>query len=144
MKILMLNPQPDSDIVISRDHMGGFGFEVKSTNMTPPLSLAYCAAVLETIGLEVEIIDAVALGWKPGRALELIQKQDYRLVAVNTATPSISDDLAMANSIKRLVPRAFVALLGPHVSKAIARLDTMLDKLDEYLRPSQSGPSAGQ
>lgn len=116
MKTLLLNAQPERDIVISRDHMGGFGFEVKSTNMTPPLSLAYCAAVLEKAGLGVEILDAVALGLKPAAALERIESGGYGLVAVNTATPSIADDLAMADSIKQTCPRTFVALLGPHVS----------------------------
>jgi len=102
--------------VISRDHMGGFGFEVKSGNMTPPLGLAYCAAVMERVGIEVEILDAVALGMKPGEVLGRVREQGYGLVAVNTATPSIADDLAMATSIKELLPQAFVALIGPHVS----------------------------
>ncbi len=116
MKTLLLNPQPERDIVISRDHMGGFGFEVKSTNMTPPLSLAYCAAVLEQAGYEVDIIDAVALGLKPGMALERIVAGDYGLIVVNTATPSIADDLSMAASIKKSLPASYVVLLGPHVS----------------------------
>ena len=116
MKTLLLNPQPQRNVVISRDHMGGFGFEVKSGNMTPPLGLAYCAAVMERVGIEVEILDAVALGMKPGEVLGRVREQGYGLVAVNTATPSIADDLAMANSIKELLPQAFVALIGPHVS----------------------------
>jgi len=116
MKTLLLNPQPDRDVVISRDHMGGFGFEVKSTNMTPPLSLAYCAAVMEGAGLAVDILDAVALRWRPGEVLDYIRKGGYDLVAVNTATPSIADDLAIADSIKEQAPKTFVALLGPHVS----------------------------
>lgn len=102
--------------MISRDHMGGFGFEVKSTNMTPPLSLAYCAAVLERAGHEAGVLDAVALRLKPARALDRIKDGGYGLVAVSTATPSIADDLAMADAIKESSPQTFVALLGPHVS----------------------------
>jgi radical SAM superfamily enzyme YgiQ (UPF0313 family) len=116
MKVLLLNPQPERDVVISRDHMGGFGFEIKSTNMIPPLSLAYCAAVLKRSGHESDILDAVALGLKPSQTLDRIRAGEYGLVAVNTATPSIADDLAMADSIKESLPRTFVALLGPHVS----------------------------
>ncbi len=116
MNVLLLNPQPEKNIVISRDHMGGFGFEVKSTNMTPPLGLAYCASVMESIGINVEILDAVALRWKPERVMHHIQEKKYGLVAVNTATPSIADDLKMASSIKESIPEAYVALLGPHVS----------------------------
>ena len=78
MKTLLLNSQPERDIVISRDHMGGFGFEIKSTNMTPPLNLAYCAAVMEEAGLQVEILDAVALMWKPERILN--REQSGRLL----------------------------------------------------------------
>jgi len=116
MKTLLLNPQPERDVTISRDHMGGFGFEVKSTNMVPPLSLAYCAAVLENAGHDVDILDAVALGLKPAKVLEWVCARDYNLIAVNTATPSIADDLSMADALKDAVPRAFVVLLGPHVS----------------------------
>ncbi|RJP74086.1 MAG: radical SAM protein [Candidatus Abyssobacteria bacterium SURF_17] len=116
MKILLLNPQPGRDVVISRDHMGGFGFEVKSTNITPPLNLAYCAAVLEGKGHEAGILDAVALGWKPHKVMEWLRQREYGLVLVNTATPSIADDLSIATAVKRLYPRALVALLGPHVS----------------------------
>jgi radical SAM superfamily enzyme YgiQ (UPF0313 family) len=116
MKTLLLNSQPERDIVISRDHMGGFGFEIKSTNMTPPLNLAYCAAVLEKAGIEVEIVDAVALRWKPAKILEHVRVGGYALAAINTATPSIADDLAMADAIKKLSPRTFVVLLGPHVT----------------------------
>ena len=115
MKVLLLNPQPERDVVISRDHMGGFGFEIKSTNMTPPLSLAYCA-VMEGGGLDVEILDAVALRWKPARVLDWMHSREYGLVAVNTATPSIADDLAMADTVKEAFPRVPVVLLGPHVS----------------------------
>ncbi len=116
MKTLLLNPQPDRDVVISRDHMGGFGFEIKSTNMTPPLTLAYCAAVIARAGLEVKILDAVALRWKPAKALSWVKQGGFGLIAVNTATPSIHDDLAIANAIKEACPRSFVVLLGPHVS----------------------------
>lgn len=116
MNVLLLNPQPERDIVISRDHMGGFGFEVKSTNMTPPLGLAYCASVMESIGIVVEILDAVALRWKPERVMHHIREKTYGLIAVNTATPSITDDLKMASFIKESIPEAYVVLLGPHVS----------------------------
>ncbi len=116
MKSLLLNPQPERNVTISRDHMGGFGFEIKSGNITPPLNLAYCAAVIESIGLEAEILDAVALRWKPDKVLGWVRERGYGLVGINTATPSIVDDLAMADSIKRASPQTFVALLGPHVS----------------------------
>ncbi|GAB4340129.1 MAG: radical SAM protein [Candidatus Abyssubacteria bacterium] len=116
MKTLLLNPQPQRDVVISRDHMGGFGFEIKSNNLTPPLTLAYCASVMESIGLSVEILDAVALGWKPDTALAWIREHGFGFVAVNTATPSIRDDLSIADSIKESQPETVVTLLGPHVS----------------------------
>jgi radical SAM superfamily enzyme YgiQ (UPF0313 family) len=116
MKVLLLNPQPDRDVVISRDHMGGFGFEIKSTNMIPPLTLAYCAAVLGRSGHETDILDAVALGLRPAQTLDRIRDNEFSLIAINTATPSIKDDLAMADSIKETFPQTFVALLGPHVS----------------------------
>ncbi|RJP24667.1 MAG: radical SAM protein [Candidatus Abyssobacteria bacterium SURF_5] len=116
MNVLLLNPQPDSDVVISRDHMGGFGFEIKSTNMIPPLSLAYCAAVIERAGIKVEILDAVAMRWRPAQVLDWIKRRNFNLIAINTATPSIAEDLAIAKEIKLLFPESLLALLGPHVS----------------------------
>jgi DNA repair exonuclease SbcCD ATPase subunit len=35
----------------------------------------------------------------------------------------------------------FSSMLAADAPKALARLDTMLDKLDDYLRPAASGPS---
>jgi radical SAM superfamily enzyme YgiQ (UPF0313 family) len=116
MKVLLLNPQPERDIVISRDHMGGFGFEIKSTNMIPPLTLAYCAAVIEKDGFEAEVIDAVALKLSPSKIIERVTRRKFDLIAINTATPSIADDLAMADTIKYFSPRSIIVLLGPHVS----------------------------
>jgi radical SAM superfamily enzyme YgiQ (UPF0313 family) len=116
MKTLLLNAQPERDIVISRDHMGGFGFEIKSTNMTPPLTLAYCASLIRRAGHEVELLDAVALRMKPGEVLRRVHGGGYGFVAVNTATPSIRDDLLVATAIKEASPDTFVALVGPHVS----------------------------
>jgi anaerobic magnesium-protoporphyrin IX monomethyl ester cyclase len=138
MKVLLLNPQPERDIVISRDHMGGFGFQIKSTNMIPPLTLAYCAAVLEQSGFGVEILDAVALQMRPAAVLERIKPQAYDLIGVNTATPSIADDLAIADAVKHLSPQSVVALLGPHVSVfaedalRVSRADVVVRGEPEY------------
>jgi radical SAM superfamily enzyme YgiQ (UPF0313 family) len=116
MKVLLLNPQPERDVVISRDHMGGFGFEIKSANMIPPLTLAYCAAMVEADGFAVDILDAVALRWRPARVLEWVKNRSYNFIAVNTGTPSIADDLAIADALKQSAPNSVLALLGPHVS----------------------------
>jgi radical SAM superfamily enzyme YgiQ (UPF0313 family) len=48
--------------------------------------------------------------------LAWIRERAFVFVAVNTATPSIRDDLAIADSIKQSQPESFVTLLGPHVS----------------------------
>lgn len=116
MHLTLVNPKPDRRTIISRDHMGGFGFEMKSPNLTPPLSLAYAAAVAEQAGHEVTLIDAVALDWAPQHALEMIVRGAPRVVGILTATPSIHDDLAMATAVKDALPDATVLLLGPHVT----------------------------
>ena len=116
MHLTLVNPKPARRTIISRDHMGGFGFEMKSPNLTPPLALAYTAAVAEEAGITVHLFDAVALDWSPAHALERITDSRPGCVGILTATPSIADDLALATAVKTALPEAMVLLLGPHVS----------------------------
>lgn len=123
MRLTLVNPKPDRRTVISRDHMGGFGFELRSANLTPPLTLAYTAAVAEERGHQVTLIDAVALDWAPTHTCDMIVAAEPDCVGVLTATPSIADDLALATAVKEAAPHATVLLLGPHA--ALFRKDAL-------------------
>lgn len=116
MHLTLVNPKPDRRTTVSRDHMGGFGFEMRSPNLTPPLTLAYTAAVAEHAGHRVSLFDAVALDWGPAHTVDRIVAGAPDAVGVLTATPSIQDDLAMATAVKARRPEATVLLLGSHAT----------------------------
>lgn len=116
MHLTLINPKPDRRTIISRDHMGGFGFEMKSPNLTPPLTLAYTAALAEESSHAVTLIDAVALDWAPAHALDMVVRSAPQCVVILTATPSIQDDLAFADAVKHALPDAAVLLCGSHAT----------------------------
>lgn len=81
-----------------------------------PIWLAYATGVLEQAGFRVSLIDAVARRWDRERTLQAVASAQPGLVVLDTSTPSIYNDLEIAQRIKELVPTSFVTLVGPHVS----------------------------
>jgi radical SAM superfamily enzyme YgiQ (UPF0313 family) len=96
--------------------MGGFGIELKSYNICPPVNLAYTAAMLRQYSYQVNILDAVALNYSTERTLNHIQENKFDAIGVNTATPSIKDDLLIIDLIKDSNHNTVIFALGPHVS----------------------------
>lgn len=133
MKVVLINPPWRRGYTISRDHMAGFGFEVRSTNLIPPLSLAYAASVLIEKGFEVEILDAVALGLSKQEAMDHVLEKGFQLACINTATPSIKEDLAFLDSLKELKPDAIYLTTGPHAA-LFAQEALMSSKADGIIR----------
>jgi len=89
---------------------------IKSGVMYYPIWLAYATGVLEQGGFSVKLIDAPAAGYDLSHVLGLADELRPRLVVLDTSTPSIHNDVAVAEAIKDRVPDAFVLLVGPHVS----------------------------
>lgn len=89
---------------------------IKSGVMYYPIWLAYATGVLEQAGFNVRLVDAPASGWDLQYVLGLVEDLMPRLVVLDTSTPSIYNDIEIAEAIKRIVPEAFVVLVGPHVS----------------------------
>lgn len=88
----------------------------KSGTLYYPLWLAYATGVLEAAGHEVTLSDAPARGIDGAALPALAQRLQPDLVIMDTSTPSIENDGAVAAAIKRALPRAFVTLVGTHVS----------------------------
>ncbi|NIV39911.1 MAG: B12-binding domain-containing radical SAM protein, partial [Anaerolineae bacterium] len=78
--------------------------------------LAYATGVLEQDGFAVRLVDAPAAGHSLPAVLELVDDWQPRLVLVETSTPSIHNDLDVAQAIKSRVPDTFILLVGPHVT----------------------------
>ncbi len=111
MKTLIINPPCEFGL----DRNGRWPAKVLGGTIVEPLFLAYAAAVLEKEGLEVELIDCPPLYISREKLLEKIDK-NIILVVIQTATPSIKEDLETARQIKNKFPEIKIALVGPHVS----------------------------
>jgi anaerobic magnesium-protoporphyrin IX monomethyl ester cyclase len=89
---------------------------IKSGVVYYPIWLAYATGVLEQNGFSVRLVDAPAAGYDLPYVLELAEELQPRLVVIDTSTPSIHNDVQVAEAIKNRVPAAFTLLVGPHVS----------------------------
>ncbi|MEA1958778.1 MAG: cobalamin-dependent protein, partial [Chloroflexota bacterium] len=89
---------------------------IKSGVMYYPIWLAYATGVLEQNGFDVRLVDAPATGRDLPNVLNQVENLSPRLVVIDTSTPSIYNDVEVAEAIKHRVPEAFILLVGPHVS----------------------------
>lgn len=89
---------------------------IKSGVMYYPIWLAYATGVLEQNGFDVRLVDAPAAGRDLPDVLNQVEYLCPRLVVIDTSTPSIYNDIKVAEAIKSLSPDAFILLVGPHVS----------------------------
>ena len=112
MKVLFLNPP-----FIQRFSRSQRSPAVtKSGTIYYPLWLAYCAGLLEENGFEIKIIDSPADNINKDKTLRLIQDFSPSLLISDTSTPSIYNDIAFTDEIKKCIPDCFVILVGAHVS----------------------------
>lgn len=88
----------------------------KSGTIYYPIWLAYTTGVLEQNGFTVKLVDAPAAGYDLSTVLDLIGAFRPDLVVMDTSTPSIYNDLSVAEAIKSRYPNTFIAMVGPHVS----------------------------
>ena len=89
---------------------------IKSGVLYYPIWLAYATGVLEHSGFRTQLVDAPAAGYDLPTVLGLAEAHAPRLVVIESSTPSIENDVAVAADIKARLPRAFVVLVGTHVS----------------------------
>jgi radical SAM superfamily enzyme YgiQ (UPF0313 family) len=103
MSLVLVQPPDPPDRRISREWMGKFGTSSPKAkahrDMLPPLDIAYAAAVAQTRGIDVKIIDAPALGLDYAATRKVVESRHPDLVVVNVAMPSIREDLEFASSL---------------------------------------------
>lgn len=106
MKVLLINPpwgSPEDSI----------WHEVSS--VMPPLGLGWIAAVLETAGHEVRILDAQAERIPvPSIGSAFTSMGPFHLVGITATTPQIQSAVAIARKVKTEWPAAKVVLGGVH------------------------------
>lgn len=112
MKILVLNPpflrkfsRPQRSPAVT-----------KSGTLYFPIWLAYCTGVLEQEGFEVSFLDAPARGLVLKEILDHAREFAPNLILMDTSTPSIENDIAVTENLKKLLPQAFLVMVGTHVS----------------------------
>jgi len=97
-----------------------------------PIWLAYATGVLEQNGFNVRLVDAPAAGYDLQYVLDLAEAFQPRLVVLDTSTPSIYNDVEVAEALKSQVPDTFILLVGPHVSalpEASLQISPVIDGL---------------
>ena len=88
-------------------------------NLRPPLGLAYCAAVLEENGREVEILAALALGIRFPALRAILERERPDLVGISTYTPTRFECFRTAAVVKEVLGEETVVVVGgPHASAA--------------------------
>jgi radical SAM superfamily enzyme YgiQ (UPF0313 family) len=115
LKVLLLNPPTVEGKGFIREgrctQEGGVW-----TTLWPPISLATIGAVLEREGHVVAARDAAATGYPRKSLLRDIEASPPDAAIWSTGTPSIGDDLALANQIKVAAPNVATAVFGTHVT----------------------------
>lgn len=112
MKILALNPPFHAGYSRSQRSPA----VIKSGVMYYPIWLSYATGVLEQDGFEVRLVDAPADGLDLEAVLQIVDEFKPRLLVIDCSTPSIHNDVEVAEAIKAHLPGIFVLIVGPHVS----------------------------
>lgn len=81
-----------------------------------PIWLAYAAAALEAEN-EVRLVDAPAWGWGLKEIVADANKFCPNIIVIDTSFPSLSNDIAVAGSLKQSCPEAKVVIVGPPASQ---------------------------
>ena len=95
-----------------------------------PCWLAYATGVLDEKGFNVSLIDAPAEGYSINKIITRTRKSPPRLIVVDTSTPSIYNDIKVAEELKAAFPSAFITLVGTHPSALPEETLDLSDKVN--------------
>ena len=128
MKILLLNPP----------FLPHFSRNSRSPAVTKagtvyyPIWLSYATGVLDREGFEVKLLDAPAKNLSIKDVLNFSKKFKPNIIVCDTSTPSIKNDLKVAETLKKETG-AFTVLVGTHVS-ALPEETLKISKIDAIAR----------
>lgn len=133
MRVLFLNPPPVEGVNVVREgrcmqRTGAW------TAVWAPVSLATTAAVLREQEMEVRLADCSVEDIDLAGLGRIIREWQPSLVVINTATPSIESDVAIASLVRQEQPQAKSVAIGIHPSALPASCFDMDDKLDMVVR----------
>jgi|SRR3989338_2225311 len=81
-----------------------------------PFFLAYATSLLKKEGKEAKLIDAIAEGIDDKKVIEQVLFYNPELIALETSTPSFSNDIEIVWNIHRNLPVCQIALCGSHAT----------------------------
>lgn len=87
-----------------------------SESPTPPLGLAFLAAALEKIGVEVKIADFVVSPYSTKRLESILNDFRPQIVGITCVTMTFDTAMAIVQDIKRIDTSILTVMGGPHVS----------------------------
>lgn len=108
VKIIFINPP--------LSHEERYGLKTKSGGWTPPLGLAYLAAVVRIRGFEVNILDAAALELSPEDVARKVLLENPQYVGITGATVAIHNANLVAEWVKKINPRVITIIGGAHLT----------------------------
>lgn len=88
----------------------------KSGTIYFPIWLAYAVGVLQQAGHQIAFFDAPADDLSLKDVISRVRSDPPGLIVMDTSTPSIANDLKVANDLRKVFPSAFIILVGTHVS----------------------------
>ncbi len=133
MKVFFLNPPPVEGVNIVREgrcmqRTGAW------TAVWAPISMAQTAAVLREVDMEAKLVDCSVEDVDREALKEAITAWKPDLVVINTGTPSIESDIAIASLAKGAHPDAWTMAIGIHPSARPDDCFAFDDNLDMLVR----------
>ena len=110
LKVLLINPP----WLWSSEEKSDSVDELHS--VSPPLGLAYVAAVLEEHNIEVEILDSLVTNMTLKETTKYVLSGDHQVIGVTATTPAIDSASRLLKEVKRSKPEVATVVGGAHVS----------------------------
>lgn len=112
-RVILINPP-----VTERQRSGPIGPVIRNLYFnSPPLGLAYLAAVLERAGSKVELMDAAVEGFSMADAVERVRAFAPDVAGVTSTTNYFGNALELARLLKAALPALPVMIGGPHATR---------------------------
>ena len=106
----------------------------KSGTLYFPIWLAYATGLLESQGHECKLLDAPADDLDLNRVLEIAREFKPGMIALDTSTPSVVNDVKVADALKEACPDAYVVMVGTHVTALPEETLRMTERMDACTR----------
>lgn len=117
MKILLVN----APVTVSNAH----------AHLSPPLGLAYIGSALMEAEHRVSAIDLNVSGLNLSRIAGIIQRERPDVVGISAMTETITNGLAVAQTIKEVAPETIIVMGGAHPS--ILPLEVLAEDAVDYV-----------